>query len=522
MVNLIQKYLSIQNFADKKAAFEDIFQSHPDYPSLFAITDTLDLLSIENIAAKVSQEQLLELPDSFLAMYNQQLALVTKNETSIKVKLAKEDAKNLSLDSFFLGWNGIVIVIEPNETISNKYLNTDLKWLYYSLPLITLLIASIFYNNYDSVGAILLLTSIAGLVFSVFIVQEQLGYKNEMISKFCTITTDNACNSVITSQKSKINKWINFSDLPILFFGSNLTSLLLDPSTSANLIGLLSLIALPIIVYTLWIQKIELKQWCLLCLVISFVIVLQSVLWIFKKEQFSNITFSGLYFYLFSVIFIVSFWLITRHILISKIKLKKEVTKLRKLQRNYEVLNFLSNKMAVLKGMDKLEGIRFGNEHAAVRVMIVISPNCKYCNTAFREALELATQYSEKFFLKVLYNINPENNDNPYKVVVERLLEINNSNKALAAEALIDWHIKNIGLKKWKEKWKTNFITPKVNQQIERQYNWCRENEFNYTPVKILNDKLLPNEYEIIDLKYFLNNYTEDKQICERSDLVRL
>lgn len=522
MVNLIQKYLSIQNFADKKAAFEDIFESHPDYPSLFAITDTLDLLSIENTAAKVSQEQVLELPDSFLAMYNQQLALVTKNKTSIKVKLAKEDARNISFDNFFAGWNGIVIVIEPNETISNKYSNTDLKWLYYSLPLVTLLITSIFYNSYDIGGAILLITSIAGLVFGVFIIQEQLGFRNKMISKFCNITSDGSCNSVISSEKGKINKWINFSDLPILFFGSNVTSLFLNPINSANQIGLLSLVALPIIIYTVWIQKIQLKKWCLLCLVISSVIVLQSVLWIFKKEQFSNITFSGLYFYLFSVLFIMSFWLILRHTLISKIEAKKEVSKLKKLQRNYAVLNLLSKEVAVLKGLDKLEGIRFGNQDAAVHVTIIISPNCKYCDKAFKEALELVTQYSEKVFLKVLYNINPENDDNPYKTVVERLLEINNSNTALAAEALIDWHIKKIGLKKWKEKWKTNFITSKVNQQIEQQYHWCRENEFNYTPVKMINDKLLPDEYEIIDLKYFLNNYAEEKQISERSDLVQL
>jgi hypothetical protein len=33
----------------------------------------------------------------------------------------------------------------------------------------------------------------------------------------------------------------------------------------------------------------------------------------------------------------------------------------------------------------------------------------------------------DKIFLNVLFNVNPENVDNPYKVVVERLLSINRS-----------------------------------------------------------------------------------------------
>jgi hypothetical protein len=52
----------------------------------------------------------------------------------------------------------------------------------------------------------------------------------------------------------------------------------------------------------------------------------------------------------------------------------------------------------------------------------------------------------------------------------------------------------------------------KVNHQIHQQYNWCSENEFNYTPVKIINDKLFPKEYDINELKYFLNDFSEEKE----------
>ena len=39
------------------------------------------------------------------------------------------------------------------------------------------------------------------------------------------------------------------------------------------------------------------------------------------------------------------------------------------------------------------------------------------------------------------------------------------------------------------------------------------KNNFNYTPVKIVNDKLFPTEYELNELKYFLNDFIEEKEV---------
>ncbi|WP_426484931.1 vitamin K epoxide reductase family protein [Flavobacterium sp. 2] len=522
MVHLVQKYLSINNFADQKFAFKDLFESHPDFPSLFAITDSLESLAIENSALKISNDQLFELPDSFLAIYNKDLVLVTKSKTSIKIEFEKTGGKSLSFDDFIKGWNGIILVIEPNPTSIGKTLKTALKWFCYSLPVFALLIISIFNNNYDTSGIIFFSTSAVGLVFSIFIIKEKLGLKNEIVSQLCNRSSNVSCESVISSDKAKINEWLSFSDLPILFFGINLTSLLLNPSYSNNIIGLLSLLSLPIIGYSIWIQKMQLKKWCLLCLAVSFLIMFQGAVWVFMKNSFVSITFSSLFFYLFSMVLISSFWLIQSKTLENKIKAENEASKLKKFKRNYKIVNFLSNDIPVLKGLDELKGLKFGDNNAAVDIILIVSPKCKYCYKVFAEAFELITKYPEKNSLNIIFNINPDNNDNPYKVVAEHLLEINFLNEDLAREAIIDWYIQEVSLKKWIEKWKVDFISPKVCQQIEQQYNWCTANEFNYTPVKIVNNKLFPNEYEISELKYFLNDYAEGKQVFEKNDLVQI
>ncbi len=63
--------------------------AHPEYPSLKAITDTLDYFGIENIAANVPKDALDQLPTHFLALIekdgNQQLSFIKQQKKNIKV-----------------------------------------------------------------------------------------------------------------------------------------------------------------------------------------------------------------------------------------------------------------------------------------------------------------------------------------------------------------------------------------------------------------------------------------------------
>lgn len=520
MIDLIEKYLVINHFASQKESFRDLFQSHPNYPSVFAITDTLDMLSIKNIAVKIPKEQLLELPNSFLAIFKEGLVLVTKLITEVVIYPEKGGKQYLSFVEFTEDWDGIIIVIEPHENITNWSLKNDSKWFIFSLQVIVLIILSTIYNNYGLNEIVLLTMSTIGFFLGVLIVQEKLGFKNQIVSKFCDMTPHSSCDSVIKSVKGKINNWLGFSDLPVLFFGINLISIILQPTKSSAIVGLLSLLSIPLIVYSIWIQKMELKRWCSLCLAISFLILLQSTLWIIMNESFFDLSVTSLFPYLFSMILITSFWLALRPNLENKIKAEKLLIDLQKFKRNYVFFNLLSKKIPFIIGLGKLEGLQFGNRNADVALTIILSPTCEHCHTSFQEAFELVTKYPEKVFLNVLFNINPENKDNPYKVVVERLLAIYYSDSVLAKEAIFDWHIKKIGLALWIKKWEVDTISMKVNHQIHQQYEWCLVNEFNYTPVKIVNSKLFPNEYSISELKFFLCDFSDEKELLEKSSLV--
>lgn len=519
MIKLVDKYLDLNNFFNAKKEFEDLFLSHPNYPSLFAITDSLNTLSIDNIVIKVPKEQLNELPNSFLAIFNNDLVLVDKTESSVVIETEKGKKITLAIDDFSEGWNGVVLAIEANESQEEKIVSENPKWLKHGVLFLALIVLSSFYNDYKIYDYGLLITSLLGLLISVFIVQEKFGIDNQIVSKLCNINPSTSCESVIKSDNEGANKWFGFSDLPLLFFMTSVLAILIG-STNSFLVGFLSLMALPVIVYSIWVQKFQVKKWCVLCLSISALMIIQGIVWAFESGFRLNFTLTNLFQYLFSLIVVSSLWSVVKPVIEARLKAEESVKSLTKFRRNFTLFEFLSKEITRPEGFDKLEGIHFGNSNATAKISIIISPSCGHCHKAFQEAFELIWKFPEKISLNVLFNINPDNNQNPYKVVVERLLMINNVNQENIVEAISDWHIKKMGLELWLEKWTVDSVSMKVNQQIQEQYDWCSQNEFNYTPVKILNTRLYPSEYELSELKYFINDILENNETIERDSLV--
>ena len=513
MVNLLKKYLHKNGYGNQKEAFEDLFLSHPNYPSLFAITDSLDVLSIENLAIKVPKEQFIDLPESFLALYNGNIVLTKKTNKSVIIENDTEKQQKLTFNEFLSGWEEVIIAIEPNVNPILKKEMTNTKWGFFILPFIALVLVSTTFMNYNLNSIVLLSTSIIGFILSVFIVQEKFGIKTELTSKLCNINPNVSCDSVIKSEKSEINKWIGFSDLPLLFFSISILSILIQPEFSNKIVAFISLLAVPAIAYSIWLQKFEIKKWCVLCLAVSFVIVLQSVVFTLGNETGFNYVITDFRIFIFSTILLSSIWFSLKPIIQNKIKFEKEANELMRFKRNFDVFQFLSKDIEEYDDFEKLTGIEFGNKNAATQITLILSPTCGHCHKAFEEAYALFQKYSEKTHVTILFNINPENEDNTFRIVVETLLALNEQDPEKAKEAIIDWHINRLELENWKRKWIIESPHLLINKQLQNQYYWCLKNEFNYTPVKIINNNLFPEGYEIKELKYFINNFLEEAEL---------
>ncbi|MEN9655742.1 MAG: hypothetical protein RL311_668, partial [Bacteroidota bacterium] len=62
------QYLEKEQITIDKSEFEFQMQSHPDYPSLLAISDTLNFFNINNGAIRLDFSDIELLPDRFVAL----------------------------------------------------------------------------------------------------------------------------------------------------------------------------------------------------------------------------------------------------------------------------------------------------------------------------------------------------------------------------------------------------------------------------------------------------------------------
>ncbi len=522
MLHILKKYLILNRYYNQKDLFEDTFLSHPNYPSLYSVTDSLSYLSIENIALKIPKEQFVELPEFFLAIFKGELVLIKKTKSFVLTENQKGIKQRLSTNEFLKDWNQIIVVIESNSQINKSQFNSFSKWVSYLLPVALLVFLSVSLCDFSGLSFSLLGLTITGLLVSVLILQEKFGVKTEIGSKLCNVSAKASCESVIKSNKGEIIKGLNFFDLPILFFGINFLALLLDPIHSSSLIVILSLVSIPFLGYSVWLQKVSLKKWCFLCLVVSLVIMVQGILIFLYPQSFNNLNFRNSLSYIQSSILIITSWFFIRPIFEKSIQLKNELNVYKRLKRNFKVFKSFSKKVEVLEGFEKLKGIQYGDSKAPVRLTLFLSPSCGHCHKAFQDAMDLFEKNKNNIYINILFNVNPENSSNQYLSVVGTLLTLNSSNEKLAKEALSDWHINNMNLIDWQKKWQVPSFDMIANNQLMRQYEWCLANKFNFTPVKIVNDELFPNEFDLSDIKYFLNDFKEETNKLKNKENLQL
>lgn len=255
------QYLEKENIKLDKSEFLFQIQSHPDYPSLLAVADTLSFFKIENGAISVSISELELLPNRFIThltdYHNAQFYLIEKKDNRY---FYIKDKKNIeiSLSSLEKSWDEIVFLIEKTEAETTPT-KTDLSAV---LPILSLglFIAAIFAFEENWKNNFFFIFPLLGVLFSIAALKDLFGTKNEMLNKFCNISVSTSCTTIVDSEKWKVFKYLNFSDLSIVFFGAQFLGLFLftifgQVSVFLSIQKVLLLFSLPILVASLYFQK---------------------------------------------------------------------------------------------------------------------------------------------------------------------------------------------------------------------------------------------------------------------------
>lgn len=517
--NYLFQYLKKEGISIDKDEFEFQVQSHPDYPSLLSISDTLSFFNINNGATRLASSEIELLPERFIAFLREeknklQLCFIEKKGSEY---VYTKDKKSLIISKQDLEtrWENIVLLVEKSEIeLTNS--SNKLSWI---TPIWFLAIfILVLYQSVDNLQTkLFFLFPILGILFSVAALKDLFGTKSELLNSFCNMTASTSCTDIVSSNKWKIFKFVNFSDLSIIFFSSQFIGLLLFLFTGNTVVffsiqKVLIFTAAPILFLSLYYQKFVEKKWCPICLAIITVIFLELCYVLFFQSTAFKILLKSLVIMSFVIASVTLVWLILKKLLTLQKELKEFQLKGSRFMRNYEIFkNALLASNRVENDLLNVEAIVLGNTEAPLRIIVVTSPFCGYCKEAHIIIEEILQKHHNTVCVDIRFNFNFEYGDEKSKKIHQQLVAIYyDQGQAAFSKALHSW-FENKEEKKLDGLVITEYNTLKINMILEKQFNWNKKNGINYTPAIIINQFVFPKQYETNELIHFIAELSEDE-----------
>lgn len=512
----IRDFLRDHRYYDLEREVLPKLHAHPDYPSLFAITDTFRQLEIEHIALKADPDNLPDLPDRFLAVIKSftgsDIVYAHKKNGAVHVRFSNDYRLKFSLSEFREVWMGIVVAVEENPKRENR---SQPRWSYViAAASIVFSFASLLLSDAPIVAYCYHLLSWIGLGISILAVRTQQGITDDATARLCRNGSKSSCSDVVSAEGAKILRKFSMGELACSYFLCVLSAVgFLGYQNSASFLAVLSMAAVPLLIWSLYFQGVVVKKWCALCLSLAAILIFQLLIQGIPGAPslaFSSIGIICKIGALGLIAFTVTQLYVSQ--LSMSAKAASYTARFHKLSRNFSIFNTL---LAQEKDRGEIPqewpAFFLGTPNNPVQFELVISASCRHCHRAFARLSELALQNPGVVSVRLLLNINPENRDNPfnlvYRIAYSQLLS-GNTEKGMAA--LADWHLGDHDLHRWTEKYGALPTMEQADELLWAYYDWCREQELFATPSVLINRKKIPAQYQPDDLHYFVRPLLEE------------
>ncbi len=516
--NFLFQYLEKEDINIDKTEFEYQIQSHPDYPSLLSIADTLSFFNIDNGALRVDVSEIDLLPSRFIALLseennNPQLTFIENKNEKYYCTNDKKIIKKTRLELEKLWKNTVLLVEKPKYEATQTNKNNCSNFL----PVLCFGLLSIMLLQLDSTlqSKLFLLFPFIGFLFSIAALKDLFGAKSELINNFCNITSSTSCNTIVDSGKWKIFEIVNFSDLSIVFFSSQFLGLLIF-LYSGNVITffaiqqILLFCSVPVIVLSVYFQKFVERKWCPICLAIIAVVLLELVYLIILIRPDFNFSLNSIIRLVFLFSSILMIWFGLKKLLIKQKVLKEFQIKANRFIRNYT--NFKNTLLTKEKTEFPFIPIILGNPESKTHITMITNPFCGHCKGAHEILDKIIEKKGQDLQIKIIIKTDLSNESDENKLFFQNLMGVYFENGALAfGEVLRNW-FENKNVKNWLKIHQIEKINiPKIEAIINTHANWCMTNDFSFTPTIFVNGYQFPDSFERDNLPNFINDLIEDE-----------
>lgn len=486
--------------------------SHPDYPSLNAITESLNRMGMEATAAKVEKSLLPDLEGSFLAYLNGNglpvLVLVKDlrcTDSIVSIVVDKDKQMQLSREEFIGQWNGIVVVVDEGQKSLADRFNSIKKFAPVML-LAVILISCFLIGEVGIWTSANFLLSFVGLAVCSIIVAHELG--SSVASTFCTEGRRTSCNAVLNSKAAKLPFGIGLSDVGIVYFASNILYWLVASfngliSTSVSVAALFSLLAIPFTLFSITYQGLVVKKFCPLCLSVVTVLWLQAASLIpYAGAIPLGLTLKNLALFVGLAVSLILLWGMLKPLLKlprqNRELLQESVT----FRRSYHLfLPWFSQAQPLELG--NIPELQLGNPKAPLKLLAISNPMCEPCAAAHHVYVTLMEKYPGQLHLSIRFFVPLENRNDPRLLVAARLMELSaelcEEELSVAVNQWYDIRDYRAWVKEWGMPHKANSEAALIAQK-----GWCLSNGLDQTPTLLLNGRVVPHYYQAADLENFV------------------
>lgn len=511
-------YLEKEQISIDKSEFLFQLNSHPDFPSLLAVSDTLHFFSIDNGALSVEFSEIDLLPDQFIAILRERHSLGQSYLIERKGHLYFYNSGNKSVEisktELEKRWHGIVLLVE-RSTLAGDEGSKDRR-LFLDVLLVLPLVLCVSVAEADWLSKLFVLLPLVGLLFSIATQKDLFGAAGKLINDFCNMTSSTSCASVIGSEKWKLFRVVNFSDLSMIFFGTQFIGYLFflfsDSLPQFFMIQkILLACSMPAIMLSLYFQKFVEKKWCPICLAISMVIIAELV-YLEQLVLASNLVISNALVLVMLGALVSWIWIGYRKKLEQLKELKDFQLRANRFSRNYEIF-----KNILLSGPRTELGsspIVLGNKEGETEISIITNPFCGYCKQAHEVIHDILYRHGTKLRIRILINADMDTLEEDQKFLYRHLMSTYVENGAEAfLELLGSWFSEpNVG--EWVRRYHVPIQgTEAIDAYYKVQHQWCIANDSFQTPLIFVNGYRYPKFYDRDNLKYFISDLIEDPEI---------
>lgn len=526
MEQIVTEYLIYLNIPISRSYCKKCILSHPDYPSLLSVADTLERLGIDHQVGQLETKNTSELPIP---------CIIHIDKGGGQLVFLKDQDDLDTYESDIDDWDGVVLKAKDTDSVADKEHNEYYAKEINRRNLSTVLVAAVLgliilpiLPTYSWLYFSLIATTVCGAVAGYFLLAKNLGVTYKSVERFCNAGKRTNCDRILNAEDANLFGFLTFTDAAASYFffqlliGGLFIPLFEGAASFLSVLATASILTIPVIVYSLYYQAVKAKTWCRLCVGIDVILSLQASLFAFMyAEQMFALTTVQFVPVLISVLLFAA---VTSSILLLKNRLKtaeqsrKEVIAANRVKYDPDIFMRLLKREEEVDITPFFREMTLGNREAPVKILMAANLHCNPCRIAFDTVRQILASYPKKVcfsfrLTKGMDNTIGELSASTYLIRYwHQFIHGSSNEEERTKKLLVNWYnqmdpeflVKQYPL--WDGRGK---VSGKNSEELETQYyEWVEKNEIRRTPTFFINGYKMPQNYRIKDLMAMIPGIT--------------